>query len=104
MVQARSQNRFWKGVQDPQKVDLLNLTPNNPHTKTPSLVHFVAKSGPFGRFGGCVVPLHPLAMGLQWFDSLLTKITDFVICCFQLAINFSFKFGIVTRAIWMGFS
>ena len=33
-----------------QKVDFLNLTPLNPPTKTPFLAHFVAKSGPFGRF------------------------------------------------------
>ena len=33
------------------KVDFLNLTLLNPLTdKTPFLAHFVAKSGPFGRF------------------------------------------------------
>ena len=37
-------------------MDFLNLTPLNPPTKTPFLVHFVAKSGPFGRFGGCIAP------------------------------------------------
>ena len=46
-------------VQDPQKwtfwtqkVDFLTLPPSlNPHTKTQFLAHFVAKSGPIGRFG-----------------------------------------------------
>ena len=63
-IQARSQDRFG-GVQDPPKVDLsdpksglFELTPNPP-TKTPFLAHFVAKSGSFGRFGGCIAPPHP---------------------------------------------
>ena len=44
------------GVQNPQNVDFLNLIPLNPLTKTTFLAHFVTKSGPFGRFGGCVAP------------------------------------------------
>ena len=61
---SRSQDRFW-GVQDPQKVGLLEPKsglfephPLNPptFTKTPFLAHFVAESGPFGRFGGCIIP------------------------------------------------
>ena len=31
-------------------------SPPIPLTKTPFLAHFVAKSGPFGRFGGCIPP------------------------------------------------
>ena len=63
--QARSQDRFW-GLRDPQKVNLLDTksglfepNPLNPPTKTPFLAHFVAKSGPLGRFGGCVAPPAP---------------------------------------------
>ena len=58
---------WFGGVQDPkkmvdswtfwtQKVDFLTLIPINPPTKIPCLVHFVAKSGPFGRFGGASHP------------------------------------------------
>ncbi len=36
--------------------------PNPPHKTYPFLAHFVAKSGPFGRFLGCTPP--PLATGL----------------------------------------
>ena len=59
------------GVRDPPKVDLLDpksgrfwTSPPYPPTKTPFLAHFVAKSGPFGRFGGCIAPTAPLATGL----------------------------------------
>ena len=44
------------GVQDPSKVDLLDPKsgffehPLKPPTKTPFVAHFVAKSGPFGRW------------------------------------------------------
>ena len=58
-TQARSQDRFWGGAGPPKsgpfgpkKWTFLNLTPPYPPTKTPFLAHFVAKSGPFGRFGG----------------------------------------------------
>ena len=55
------------GVQNPPpKVDLLDpksglflTSPPYPPTKTPFLVHVVATSGPFGRFGGCVTPTAP---------------------------------------------
>ena len=60
--QAHSQDRFGE-VQDPQKwtfwtqkVDFFEPHPPYPPTKTPFLAHFVAKSGPFGRFGGCIAP------------------------------------------------
>ena len=64
MLQARSQDRFGGGgAQNPKKVDLLDPKsglfephPLNPPTKTPFLAHFVAKSGPLGRFGGCFAP------------------------------------------------
>ena len=49
---------FFGGV-GPKKVDFLNLTPLNPPTKTPFLVHFVDKSGPFGRLGGASHPAPP---------------------------------------------
>ena len=55
--------RIESGGVNPPKVDLLDPKsglvephPLNPPTKTPFLVHFVAKSGPFARFGGCIVP------------------------------------------------
>ena len=50
----------------PKSGPFFDLTvPLNPLTKTPFLVHFVAKSGPFGRFG-VVHCMHPswLMMGL----------------------------------------
>ena len=57
MFQARSQDRFfWWGVRDAQKSGPFQLQPLNPPTKTPFLAHLVAKSGPFGRFGGCNPP------------------------------------------------
>ena len=70
-VQAGSQDRW--GVRDPPKVDLLDpksglfeTHPLNPPTKKKTfLVHFVAKSGPYGRFRGCV----PLATGLCMYVS-----------------------------------
>ena len=47
------------GVQNPQNVDLLDPKsglfephPLNPLTNTLFFAHFVAKSGPFGKFGG----------------------------------------------------
>ena len=49
-----------------QKVDFLNLTPLTLLQKTSFLAHFVAKSRPFARFGGCVAP--PLATGLVTRD------------------------------------
>ena len=56
---------------DPQKVDLLDPKsglfephPLNPPTKNPFLAHFVAESGPFGRFGGGAShPPHPPGYG-----------------------------------------
>ena len=52
-VQARSQDRFWGGGgAGPPKSGLLWTSPPYPPTKTPFLAHFVAKSEPFGRFGG----------------------------------------------------
>ena len=57
-------------VRDPPKVDLFDPKgglfephPLNPPSKTPFLVHFVAKSGPFGRFGGVSHPPHPPGYG-----------------------------------------
>ena len=51
------------GCGTPKKVDLLDpksglVEPHPPYplTKTSFLVHFVAKSGPFARFRGCVAP------------------------------------------------
>ena len=64
--QACSQDHFFwggGGMQDLPKVDFLNLTPLNPPTKTPFFAHFVAKSGPFTRFGG--VRCTHLATGLS---------------------------------------
>ena len=68
-MQARSQDRFWGGA-GPPKSGLFWTSPPLPYppTKTPFLAHFVAKSGPFGRFGGCVAPPAPpppLATGLE---------------------------------------
>ena len=45
---------FWT-----QKVDFFKPHPPCPPSKTLFLAHFVAKSGPFGRFGGCVAPPAP---------------------------------------------
>ena len=43
-----------------QKVDFFEPHPPYPPTKNPFLAHFVAKSGPFGRFGGvCRTPCTP---------------------------------------------
>ena len=60
-----SQDRIWEGAEPPE-VDLLDPKsglfephPLNPPTKTPFLVHFVAKSGPFARFGGVECASHP---------------------------------------------
>ena len=50
------------GCSTPQKVDLLDqkrtfwTSPPYPPTKTSFLAHFVAKSGPFARFGGMRAP------------------------------------------------
>ena len=70
--QARSQDQFW-GVRDPQKVDLLGpnsglswTSPPYPPTKTAFLAHFVAKSGPFGRFGGKAVASLTLPGGQEF--------------------------------------
>ena len=56
------------GVQDPKKV---NLTPISLLQKP----HFVAKSGPFGRFGGCTYPRIPwqllFYLFIYWFIDLL---------------------------------
>ena len=63
-------------VRDSQKVDLLDPKgrhfgphPLNPPTKTPFLIHFVAESGSFGRFGEMTTSIWlkctPLAMGLR---------------------------------------
>ena len=51
------------GLQDPPKVDFLNLTPLT-LLQNSILAHFVAKSGPHGRIRGYVAPPHPLATGL----------------------------------------
>ena len=62
-----------------QKVDFLNLTPLHPPTKTQFLDYFVAKSGPFGRFGGVALPgygpgfisMQPMSKLLQVFRKTL---------------------------------
>ena len=62
MNQARTQTRFW-GCGTPESGP---FGPNPPH-KTQFLAHFVAKSGPFGRLGGCIAPpAPPLTTGLSW--------------------------------------
>ena len=62
---------FWT-----QKVDFFEPHPPYLPTKTPFLAHFVAKSGPFGRFGGCVAPpAPPLVTGLTKGTSLVHKIS-----------------------------
>ena len=52
--------RIDGGGRIPQNVDLLNPISGlfEPHslTNTPFFAHFVANSGHFGRFGGCVAP------------------------------------------------
>ena len=53
--QARSQDRFG-GCRTPKWWTFLNLTPLSLLQKP----HFVAKSGSFCRFGGCIVSPHPL--------------------------------------------
>ena len=62
---------------DPKSGLFFQPHPSYPPTKTPFLAHFVAKSGSFGRFGGCVAPPHPppppLATGLAdnfWIEAL----------------------------------
>ena len=56
MDQARSQDQFWVVPNLPkytfwaQKVDFLNLTLLNHPKNKKKLAHFVAESGPFGRF------------------------------------------------------
>ncbi len=83
---------FGGGGAEPQKVDLLDLTPHhktpflahfmtksrplwpNPPHKTPFLAHFVAKSGPFDRFGGCVW-LQAWHCRNNGFSVLLTRAT-----------------------------
>ena len=53
------------GAESP-KSGLFEPHPLNPHTKTPFLARFVAKSGPFARFGGVRrTPRTPLATGLM---------------------------------------
>ena len=77
-VQARSQDRIWGGAEPPQKwtfwtpkFDFLNLTPFNPPTKTPFLVHFVTKSGPFARWVGS----HPSPPWLwAWMYGVITTL------------------------------
>ena len=64
MIQTRPVARIdLGGVRNPLKVDLLDpkselfgTSPPYPPIKTPFLVHFVPKSGPFGKFGGCIAP------------------------------------------------
>ena len=58
---------FWT-----QKVDFLNLL--YPLQKPPFLTHFVAKSGPFGRFEGCIALHTTLAMGL--YNNLKTAASN----------------------------
>ena len=62
-----SQDRFWRGAgpqksgpYEPKKCTILTSQPslfykNKNKKKNTFLAHFVAKSGPFGRFGWCVV-------------------------------------------------
>ena len=57
--QAREPDSILGGCGTPESGP---FGPNPPH-KTPFLAHFVAKSGPFGRFG--VVRRTPLATGLE---------------------------------------
>ena len=67
-IQARSQDLFWGGAGSPKsgpfgpKSGPFEPHPLYPPTKTPFLVHIVAKSGPIDRFE--VVHRTPLAMGL----------------------------------------
>ena len=55
------------GGSGPQKVGLFEPHPLSLLQKT----HFVAKSGSFGRFGGCIVPSHPLTAVILLFIYLL---------------------------------
>ena len=66
------------------KSGLFELYPRNPPTKTKFLGHFVAKSGPFGRFGlvHCTLP-SSVAMGLDVI-SLIS------LSCLDVSGNFSF--------------
>ena len=65
--QARSQDWIWGGAEPPKsgpfgpKKWTFWTSPPQPSYKKPILAHFVAKSGPFARFGGCCTPP---AMGL----------------------------------------
>ena len=49
-LQACSQDRSWGGA-GPPKSGPFGPHPLNLPTNTPFFIHFVAKSGPFGRFG-----------------------------------------------------
>ena len=57
-------------------------TPPTLLQKTSFLAHFVAKSGPFGRFGRCIILPAPLAMGLMpiiewtWYHHLSLYLTS----------------------------
>ena len=66
-------------MQDPKKVDLfkiLNLTPLSLLQKP----HFVAKSGSFSRFGGCIVPPHPLTAVILF---IYLNLFIYLFCCFM---------------------
>ena len=57
------------------KSGLLDLTPLNPPTKTPLLVHFVAESGPFGRSLHPCTP--PPAMGLDRVETVGISLSNY---------------------------
>ena len=82
--QARSQDRFW-GCGTPQKwtfwtqkVDFFWTSPPYPPTKNQFLAHFVAKSGPFGRFGGGVHRTPWLRACYFWFSKQMPTVLEAV--------------------------
>ena len=75
--QAHSQDQFWEGCMTPKsgpfepKKWTFWTSPPYPPAKTSFVAHFVAKSGPFCRFGGASHPHIPL-----WLRACAEKFCD----------------------------
>ena len=99
--QARSQDQFFGGCRTPQNVtfwtqtvDFLNHIPLNPLTKIQFLAHFVAKSGPFGRFWGPC--LAPPGYGPVFMFQILSHISKAFLCNFRLSLKafcYTYNYG-----------
>ena len=78
-IQVCSQDHFFwgggegRGTVPPKSGPLWASTTINPLTKTPFLAHFVAESGPFGRFEG--VSHHPHSLAIIGLFSLFIDLT-----------------------------